>query len=1043
MSKYTLTYTKNKSQEICIENVKEESGYFKEEYETACKLIEEIIKLQGNNSEKEKKENIRRYGCNNRILFTGQRGCGKTSVMRSLANYLSSDDSIKFYIKFCCLPMVDPSHFDNNNNILLTVITNMFSEAKKKMKDSKDKDGGDTSDREELLKQFENVFKSLSSINLELSSYTLETLNKKSDAEDLREKIRLLVCKYLKFYGLGDDSRLILLIDDLDMSVSYAPDMLEQLRKYLEIDNLIILMSANLGQLTNEMREKYSSAFKNTLKDSNQALSIDVEDLATKYLLKLFPTSRRINVERHISQLLETDLEGVITNPTCQMNFEGCDDSLSIGATINFKGQCFCGRWESSNNITSNDVKPQGNFQKVILSLIWSKTRLLFIPKDPENTLHPIIPTNLRDLAQFLDMLMDLDDVKPEENNLFYDKDSYNNCKENLQKFKNYVMSTWIPNHLSVEEEMVFKNIPADITEINKHLINSINVIGNRHKNQLMSRQVDLGMIERNAENVNIDRDIYTMVSPNDPKFIKANKISDIFNQPSNYSYGDLLLIIDKYETYFESEEHRRLTDAIKIYYSILLFETMFFKSNNVKYEFAENQEYPIIPIQRLIGGNVYYPNYFEIITDKNFNQKGPSFDAKRAFYHKVKVNDGDKVGNGYPLFAVLYYGDIRPDRYEKDHIYDTTFKKNAEVDGNKYVTFDILSILNNMLNPCHTLSRLDNTNHQPNDLDPIFNNISAWGDFNKIDDKFVPNAILPFYSVDMMLSYLSKSYQTSEVATEHKKDYETEKNLIADGKNMFSLREDDADMAFLGFYVPLYKSKCLTILNKLNLSNKNKYITALDNDDYQGAKISNSNENDQCKEYNEMIENLIKYNKYVNSSNSIFEKCKNDVEKIKIDESSIVLLSDNLLILKESYNSYKKLTTSTDNKGCPDDTQAIYRDYVIALIMSNYKGSKKDRDNLIKGLHKFTTVSEIYKHLVEVLWDNAIMEMLIRADIQNKIREPKSVGKYYELLWKETEKMLSDISVETGIYKSLCIEAGQKFITNSFLQTNENTTKS
>ena len=232
-------------------------------------------------------------------------------------------------------------------------------------------------------------------------------------------------------------------------------------------------------------------------------------------------------------------------------------------------------------------------------------------------------------------------------------------------------------------------------------------------------------------------------------------------------------------------------------------------------------------------------------------------------------------------------------------------------------------------------------------------------------------------------------------------------------------------------------------------MSNKNKYITALDNDDYQGAKISNSkkisnsNENDQCKEYNEMIENLIKYNKYVNSSNSIFEKCKNDVEKIKIDESSIVLLSDNLLILKESYNSYKKLTTSTDNKGCPDDTQAIYRDYVIALIMSNYKGSKKDRDNLIKGLHKFTTVSEIYKHLVEVLWDNAIMEMLIRADIQNKIREPKSVGKYYELLWKETEKMLSDISVETGIYKSLCIEAGQKFITNSFLQTNENTTKS
>lgn len=1062
MSNYTLTYDKSKSQEIYIEDCKSNKNpYFKDEYEKANVLINEIVRFQ--NDEKNK-TTIKQYGCNNRILFIGQRGCGKTSVMRSLAKHLSSEeyqttDSKVPKVKFCCLPIVDPSHFNNNDNILLTVITNMFSEAKMRMS------GADTFGRENLLSQFEKVFKSLSSINLELSSHTLETLNRKSDAEDLSDKIKQLVDEYLKLTGYGkDNSKLVLLIDDLDMSVSYAPDMLEQLRKYLEIDNLIVLISANLGQLANEMREKYSSAFKNTLKDSNQALSIDVEDLATKYLLKLFPTSRRINVERHVSQLLETDLKVVNANDTCPKNSDGCSGSYNLNARINITTKCFCGKWDESEakGDDSNGNDSKGDFQKKILSLIWEKTRLLFIPKDPENTLHPIIPTNLRDLAQFLDMLMDLDDVKPKENNLFYDKDSYNNCKENLQKFKNYVMSTWIPNHLSVEEEMVFKNIPADITEINKHLINSINVIGNRHKNQLMSRQVDLGMIERNAENVNIDRDIYTMVSPNDPKFIKANKISDIFNQPSNYSYGDLLLIIDKYETYFESEEHRRLTDAIKIYYSILLFETMFFKSNNVEYDFKKedkNKKYPIIPIQRLIGGNVYYPNYFEIITDKNFNQKGPSFDAKRAFYHKVKVNDGGEVGNGYPLFAVLYYGDIRPDRYEKDHIYDTTFSKNAEVDGNKYVTFDILSILNNMLNPCHTLSRFDDTNHQPNDLDAIIENIRAWGDINKIrdinkiDDKFVPNAILPFYSVDMMLSYLSKSYQTSEVATGLiSKTYEAEKNLIADGKNMFSLREDDADMAFLGFYVPLYKSKCLTILNKLNLSNniKNKYITALDNDDYQGAKISNSkkisnsNENEQCKEYNEMIENLIKYNKYVNSSNSIFKKCKDDVKNIKIiDDSSIVLLSDNLLILKESYNSYKKLTTSTDNKGCPDDTQAIYRDYVIALIMSNYKGSKKDRDNLIKGLHKFTTVSEIYKHLVEVLWDNAIMEMLIRADIQEEIRKQDSVGKYYELLWKETEKMLSDISVETRIYKSLCIEAEKNFITDSFLPTNENTTKS
>lgn len=1045
MSNYTLTYDKSKSQEIYIEDCKSNKNpYFKDEYEKANVLINEIVRFQ--NDEKNK-TTIKQYGCNNRILFIGQRGCGKTSVMRSLAKHLSSEeyqttDSKVPKVKFCCLPIVDPSHFNNNDNILLTVITNMFSEAKMRMS------GADTFGRENLLSQFEKVFKSLSSINLELSSHTLETLNRKSDAEDLSDKIKQLVDEYLKLTGYGkDNSKLVLLIDDLDMSVSYAPDMLEQLRKYLEIDNLIVLISANLGQLANEMREKYSSAFKNTLKDSNQALSIDVEDLATKYLLKLFPTSRRINVERHVSQLLETDLKVVNANDTCPKNSDGCSGSYNLNARINITTKCFCGKWDESE-AKGDDSKgddSKGNFQKMILSLIWEKTRLLFIPKDPDNTLHPIIPTNLRDLVQFLDMLTDLEEVKPKDGNLFKDLTSYNLCEKNLKKFKNYVMNIWIPNHLSVEEELVFKNIPTDITEINKHLINSINVIGTKHKNRLMSRQVDLYMIERNAENINIDRDIYTMVSPNDPKFVKANKISDIFNQPSNYSYGDLLLMIDKYETYFESEEDRKFTDAIKIYYSILLFETMFFKSKNVNYNFNDETKYPTIPIQRLIGGNVYYPNYFEIITDKNFNQKGPSFDAKRAFYHKVKVNDANNEVNGenYPLFAVLYYGDIRPDRYEKDHIYDTVFSENAEVDGANYVTFDILSILNNMLNPCHTLSRFD-VKLENKYKENITNKLNSWESYNKIENGesgekhkeiHIPNAILPFYSVDMMLNYLSKSCQTSEVVNEEQspaeKAGEDPKNLIKMSKKMFSLNGLSKEFCGISFYI----DKCLTILDKLTFPNKTGKKTKkshINNGNYSDAKINNNdvtNPNDNntlLQEYNHNLEILEKFN---DCKNTIFNDAISDLNNNVDDEHAKEVLKKNLQIIQASYYKYKKIAVSMEYKDCPDDIQAIYRNYVIALIMENYEGSKKDRNNLIKELYKFTTVSEIYKHLVETLWDNAITELLIRAEIQQKVREPASVAKYYNLLWEETEKMLNSISVNTEIYESLYEKARQAFI--------------
>ena len=1100
MSIYTLTYRKERSQEICVETIenigKDVNLYFNREYDEAIKLVKEIILLQGIKEDEEdrgtnvdrsykqnNKRDVAKYGCNNRILFAGQRGCGKTSVMRSLAEYLSKHkitinydgdkDDIK--VRCCCLPMVDPSHFDNNNNILLTVITSMFSVAKGYMKEFGDKN--DTADREDLLRQFEKVFKSLDSIKSEITSYTLESLNRKSDAEDLRKKMNNLVAKYLKYIVGDKESRLVLLIDDIDMSVSYAPEMLEQLRKYLELDNLIILMSANLGQLSNEMREKYSSAFQYTLKDSNQALSIDVEDLATKYLLKLFPTSRRVNVERHASQLLKTKLK-------------------IMG--------------DSQNDSKEDEPIVEEDFQKVILSLIWSKTRLLFIPKDPENTLHPIIPTNLRDLAQFLDMLTALDKVEPGENKLFKNSEEYDKCNKNLQVFKHYVMNTWIPNHLTVEEELVFHNIPTDITEINKHLINSINVIGTKHKTRLMSREVSLDMIERNAENVNIDRDIYTMVSPNDPKFVKANKISDIFNQPSNYSYGDLLLMIDKYETYFESEEDRRFTDAIKIYYSILLFETMFFKSQNVDYTFEDNKKYEVIPIQKLIGGNVYYPNYFEIITDKNFNQKGPSFDAKRAFYHKVKVTNDNKVGDKYPLFAVLYYGDIRPDRYEKNHIYDTTFKKNAEVDGVNYVTFDILSILNNMLNPCHTLSRLDDGGFKPKNWGTVVGDIKRWGKYNNIiDDSFIPNAILPFYAVDLMLTYLRYDCSTEDLLKMGKGRVQTPNTTSArhtvDFINIFFESSSSRMIIILHLlkFILSYKEvvavlKDIAQKNTLLEENKESLLAffsrkSLTGEDFDGIKEITEGHGQWSEEENNILLAIVSKEvvskedmnqiKGIIQNGQLLQNDKDTLNKIaskilitnaeennfmrilskgekrkleailqdvyntvaEVDIENTRILIENLEIIIEVHSCFDKFSLGKqchllDNK---DSLADLYRNHVIALILGKSLTTKKEKEGLIKDLHKYNSVSEIYKQLVENLWKNAIMEICIRGKIQEVIRDKVTVGCYYKELYnKETVKILNYITVgeikPMDIYKRLCEEAGKIFINNDF-QLNDN----
>ena len=60
------------------------------------------------------------------------------------------------------------------------------------------------------------------------------------------------------------------------------------------------------------------------------------------------------------------------------------------------------------------------------------------------------------------------------------------------------------------------------------------------------------------------------------------------------------------------------------------------------------------------------------------------------------------------------------------------------------------------------------------------FDKIQEWGDTNKIKgtQTHTPNAILPFYSVDIMLQYLSQSYAASTVIGK-KNEYVKEKNLM------------------------------------------------------------------------------------------------------------------------------------------------------------------------------------------------------------------------------------------------------------------------
>lgn len=79
----------------------------------------------------------------------------------------------------------------------------------------------------------------------------------------------------------------------------------------------------------------------------------------------------------------------------------------------------------------------------------------------------------------------------------------------------------------------------------------------------------------------------------------------------------------------------------------------------------------------------------------------------------------------------------------------------------------------------------------------------------------------------------------------------------------------------------------------------------------------------------------------------------------------------------------------------------------------------------MIKGLKKYYSPSEMYKYLVDQLWENDATEKLIRQTIQEEIRSDVTVMCYYkELLKLLTDSLVIDETQKTvydGIFRKAC----------------------
>lgn len=400
---------------------------------------------------------------NNIIAFIGERGAGKTSCMYSALKIVKDaqekedwrpiyGEHYKPRKKIKLLKTIDPSFFDTKHNILEMLIGAMYRELKQRKERNPSEMNRD--ELHTLLSQFQETKRHLRFLATTSNPFSqddeLEELDYLSSGADLRDSISLLIQRFLKLTG---DDVLMIGIDDIDLNTKQGYSMVEKIRKYMILPQVVILFAVKLDQLASVIHLELAQQFKEVLVNEYGSVSdSDISEMAERYLNKLIPLQARI----------------FIPGPST-----------------------FFERPLVVQDIDGNNKKEYASIREAVPSLIFAKCRYLFY--NTQGTTSLIVPRNLRDLRMLVRMLFVMDDYTKE--------DSADTLSANKSQFKHYFFGTWLE-----DMDMRYKNIAHSLvnetepTLFNKKVLDLLDSVCSIRKNHQMVNPV-IGNI-MNASNV-------------------------------------------------------------------------------------------------------------------------------------------------------------------------------------------------------------------------------------------------------------------------------------------------------------------------------------------------------------------------------------------------------------------------------------------------------------------------------------------------------------------------------------------------------------
>ncbi len=364
------------------------------------------------------------------ICIIGDRGCGKTSLLRSVMKELKNQKTNGKDSDFYVTNLIDPSIFDDSLSINEFFISVLADEIKNTPVD--DCRSGWNSERNNNRLNFNNKLDEIMNVIADLKSNKERFYEERHTADIVssiqnRSKFKHLLHEFIEaFYavkGYSQKPKMVVCIDDLDLVENkHIYQMIEDIQKCLN-GNCIVLLAFREIQLLNAIQD-HLIAQNAQLLEKNILSIAEIKDQSLQFYEKQFPVSRRFYLrgqKEFFSESTMTVLHPFFKDEASKNEFSKKLKN-DFSDTLN----------EKSKN--DPDTTPYVTLHNFMSKLVRDKLALPLDPIDEKEKVHLIYPNGLREILAFIRMMMEMKEIRNNDELL---KD---NLKENLKIYRNYIL---------------------------------------------------------------------------------------------------------------------------------------------------------------------------------------------------------------------------------------------------------------------------------------------------------------------------------------------------------------------------------------------------------------------------------------------------------------------------------------------------------------------------------------------------------------------------------------------------------------------------